>query len=48
MPLYTLFTQFAECTGTHCKYNGITKKHSMAAEMNKMRVLYDTGDERQG
>jgi hypothetical protein len=26
MPLYTSFTQFAECTSTDCKWNGITKE----------------------
>jgi hypothetical protein len=26
VPLYACFTQFSECTGTDCKWNGITKK----------------------
>jgi hypothetical protein len=37
LPLYTFFTQFAECTGTDCKLDEITKKkkqrgHKMASK----------------
>jgi hypothetical protein len=40
MPVYTLFTQFAECTSTDYKENGITKKKKLLTCEDKKAILH--------